>query len=201
MTNTAITVSLSECFGKSTGQNKKPLSIFDQSQILECFKYPGLIFMINNAFLKENAASKNINFQGLKEFKKVKPIISTISFGEITNTNGFSFQPELIPSNELSRPLNSLTSHISRESSQSLKFNMISEHLNKLNGFTSNFNIITTPICPKKVEEQDIKRIPAASIIISKLQNQAEMQKMQEHNHKNDNDKVNSGQYKISIPP
>ena len=197
MTNTSITISLPECFGKSNIQNKKPLSVFDQSQILECFKYPELIFMINNAFLKENNASKNINFQGLKEFKNLKPIISTIS----TDKNVFSFQPDLIQSKESSSPLNPLTSQINRENSQSLKFNMISEHLNKLNGFTSNFNIITTPICPKNIEQQDIKKKPPASIIISKLQNQAKMQKMQQDDHKNENDKVNSGQYKIFIPP
>ena len=200
ITNTSITLSLSECFEKSIVENKKTLSIFDKSQLIDSFKYPGLVIMINNALFNENISLKNIDLQGLQELKGVKPIsiTSTNSLGKVTNANRFSFQPTLIRSSESPSPLNN---HGSRENSQSPKFNINSDHFNNFNGFTSNLNINTTPVSTANAEQQDIKRRPPASTIIGKLQNQAGIQKLEHNDQSNQNDEFSSGQYRVSFAP
>ena len=188
MTNLPITLSLFECFEISTEEINKPSNVFDFSKI-------------SDSIFKEKILSQNINLEELEEFVRIKPkfsMASTSSFGGITNINRFSFQTGLSRSNELSSPSKK---NESRESSQSPKFNVISDHLKNFNGFVSNFNVSTTPTEASNAELQESKRKLQASILFSKSKNQSRKEKSKQDEQINQNSGFSSVQNRISFAP
>jgi hypothetical protein len=178
--STPMVMSIPDSFGVQNVE-PRPLNIFDQSRLLEAPKFPALVSLIKTGIDVEHKALKKVNMEDMELFTGTKPklsITSTISFGG--NANRFSFKPA--SSDNLQSPTFvqghvAQTQPLSRENSQSPKFNAISDHLNQFAAFGG--GVQTTPAeignnNNDKPEQPNKRTTRGGSIFLSKLQKIAE---------------------------